>query len=283
MAITEAHNDEKPHISHSQLEMFWRCAEQYRRRYIEGEILPPGIALIQGKAIHSGAEHNFKQKKNSFTDLPKSEIVDAAIASFETEISGGYVLDDGESSRGASIVIGEAKDLTAKLAELHAKEQAPEYQPVLVEHRTRIVFEKASHDLLSITDLIDDKNRVTDIKTAKRSMPQATVDSSNQLTIYSAARYSETGSLPTEVRFDNLIKTKTPKRQLLKSKRTMVDLQILSNRINVTIASINAGLFPPCPTGSWNCSPKWCGYFMAGCPYVNSERLAAAEGENHGN
>lgn len=268
--------NEKPHISHTQLEMYWRCAEQYRRRYIENEILLPGIALIQGKAIHTGAEINFSQKIESHKDLSKNDIIDSIISDFETQVSGGYSLDADEENRGASTVIGEAKDQTVKLAGLHAEEQAPSYQPIRVEHRTRIELKNATHDLVSITDLIDIANRITDFKMDKRSMPQPSIDNSIQLTIYSAAMYSETGTLPSEVRFDNLIKTKTPKRQILRSYRTKADLDVLSNRINVTLATINAGNFPPCPSGSWQCSPKWCGYFYS-CPYVNSERMALAE------
>lgn len=277
MAITEEQRQaERPHLSHTQLEMYWRCAEQYRRTYIEGERLPPGIALIQGKSVHAGAEHNFRQKILSHRDLPRSEIIDVAMDAFETGIAGGYVLDSDESARGPSIVIGEAKDMARRLADLHAEQQAPEYQPTVVEHKATVALNGASHDLVAIIDLVDDEERLTDIKTAKRSMAQAAIDTSTQLTIYSAAWQSESGRLPAEVRFDTLVKTKTPKRQLLRSRRTMKDIEILANRINVTLAAINAGLFPPCPTGSWCCSPKWCGYFMAGCPYVNAERVAAA-------
>lgn len=267
----------KPHLSHTQLEMYWRCPEQYRRRYIEKEILPPGIALMEGRAIHSGAEHNFRQKIASYKDVPVDEIVEATMSAFEKEIAGGYILDADEAARGPSVVIGEAKDMTRQLANLHATQQAPAYQPVAIERETLIVFGRATHDLLTVTDLIDDQNRVTDIKTAKKAMNQGAVESSTQLTIYSAARYAETRTLPTEVRFDNLIKNKVVKRQVLTSHRTMADLQVLANRINVTLAAINSGMFPPCPAGSWGCNPKWCGYFMAGCPYVNSERRTAAE------
>jgi len=268
----------KPRLSHSQLEMYWRCAEQYRRRYIEHEKLLPGIALIQGHAIHGEAEFNFRQKLESHIDLPKHELIDKALFEFENQVAGGYVLNSEENNRGASIVIGEAKDLTVKLAKVHATSQAPQYQPKLIEHKVKLELKNATHDLETITDLIDDKERITDFKTAKRSMPQTSIDNSTQLTIYSAARYSETGNLPTEVRFDNLIKTKKPKRQLLISTRTMRDLNVLANRINVTLAAINAGSFPPCPAGSWQCSSKWCGYWYS-CPFVNSERMAFSEGE----
>jgi len=113
--------NEKPHSSSTQLEMYWRCPESYRRRYVEGEKIPPGIAPIQGKAYHVGAETNFRQKIESWVDLPKKEIVEAAAAAFDTELAGGYILSEEEVGRGSSVIIGEAKDKLVQLAELHAE------------------------------------------------------------------------------------------------------------------------------------------------------------------
>ena len=59
-----------PHISVSALEMHQRCPKQYEFRYVEGMKIPPGIALIRGKAFHSGVAHNYKQKIESAKDLP---------------------------------------------------------------------------------------------------------------------------------------------------------------------------------------------------------------------
>ena len=267
----------KPHISATQLEMFWRCAEQYRRRYIEGERIPPAVAMLVGTALHKGAEHNFSQKIESHRDLPAAQIVEAAVAGFDAAQEGGYALTEEEAGRGAKIVLGLAKDQAAALAQCHAAEQAPDYQPVAVEHSTRIVFPQASHDLLGITDLRDNQGRVTDLKTAARKMPVAAADESTQLTIYAAAYQVDTGEAPKEVRLDVVTKTKKPARQLLRSSRTRADFQALVNRVNVTLATIAAGNFPPASPGSWQCSPKWCGYW-ATCKFVNSERQAAAEG-----
>lgn len=268
---------EKPHLSATQLEMFWRCPESYRRRYIEGERIPPGIALITGKAFHAGAETNFRQKIESHADLPQKEIVEVAAAAFDAEAAAGYLLSDDEASRGAKNVLGEAKDMTVKLARCHAQEQAPDYQPVAVEHKTRIVFPQATHDLLAITDLRDSKRRVVDLKTAARKMPQTAADSSTQLTIYAAAHQIDTGEPASEVRLDVVTKTKNPARQVIVSQRDRADFQALINRVNSTLNAIHVGAFTPASPGSWACSPKWCGYWST-CPFINQARREAAEG-----
>jgi hypothetical protein len=252
--------DEKPHVSATQLEMFWKCPEQYRRRYIEGERIPPGVALLVGGAFHRGAEHNFRQKIESHEDLPEKDIVEAAVAAFEAAQAGGCMFSDDEASRGAKLVLGDAKDLTAKIAGVHAELQAPDYQPVVVEHTTRIVFPDLTHDLLGVTDLRDDQRRVIDFKTAGRKMNANAAHISTQLTIYAAAHQIETGDPPSEVRFDVVTKTKTPARQVLASDRTVEDFEVLANRVNETVKAIKTGIFPPASPDHWVCDPKWCGY-----------------------
>jgi hypothetical protein len=267
----------KPHISNTQLDMYCRCPAQWEFRYAKGLIIPPGIALLQGTGFHRGAEGNLKQKIESHKDLPVKEIVDMAVSAFDIEMSGGYKLTDGEASVGAKKVLGEARDKLAEMAEIHATDQAPDYQPVAVEHKQLIVFPSASHDLLTVTDLRDTKKRVTDFKTAAKKKPVASIHSDLQLTIYAAAYKIDIGEMPSEVRQDIVTKTKSPARQLLQSERTVADFQALVYRVNSILSAIQAGIFPPCSPGSWNCGPKWCGYFRNECLYVNSERLAAAE------
>jgi len=280
--MTEQTQTEKPHISATQYTMAAKCWEQYRRRYIFGERIPPGIALLQGSGFHIGAETNMRQKIDSHVDLPASEIVEAAVAGFDQRAAEGYALTDDEACRGEKIVLGQAKDQLVGLAKCHAAEQAPDYQPVAVEHTTRILFPNATHDMLAVTDLRDDAGRVTDFKTAGRKPPQKDADESVQLTIYAAAYQIETGQSPSEVRLDVVTKTKTPARHVLRSARGRGDYTALLSRINAMLATIAAfekeGLepWPAAPVGQWWCSPKFCGYWRT-CPHVNSERQAAAE------
>lgn len=258
----------KPYLSPSQLETYCRCPEQYRRRYIEGEIIPPGIAILKGKGFHVGAETNMRQKIDSHEDLPASEIVDAAVSGFETEAAGGYLLTADESESD----VGQAKDSLAAMAECHAEQQAPDYQPVLVEQRVRIELPGA-RDLLGIVDLADDLGRVTDFKTAGRKKRQEDADTSVQLTTYAAAYHAVRGEPPKSLRLDSVVQTRAGKtyRDLLETQRSEPDLIALANRINAIASGVEAGNFPPTTPGAWWCSPRWCGYW-ATCSYVNSER-----------
>jgi hypothetical protein len=268
----------KPYVSATQLEMLAKCPEQYRRRYIERDVIPPGFAIVVGSALHTGAETNFKQKLETRRDLPKSQIVEAAVAGFEAQLAGGIALTDEEASRGLKIVTGEAKDNLVEIAEVHADWQAPEYQPVMVEQTVRIEL-PGKHDLLGVIDLVDERKIVTDFKTAKKKKSQDDADSSIQLSVYHAAYQALTGEEPAEVRLDTIVKQKTKtERQVVSSERTPDDMQALANRINVASQVIQLGVFAPATPGAWWCGPKWCGYWST-CPFVNSERKALAERE----
>lgn len=271
----------KPHLSPSGMDLYCKCGEAWRRRYVEKEIVPPAIVQLQGRGVHRGAAYNFKQKIESHQDVPVGELVEAAVAGFENETVGGYVLSDDEQSMGAKRVVAQAKDQTADLAKLHAKEVAPEYQPVLVERTVRLNLPNASHDLLGIIDLADDKRRVVDHKTAKQRTSQSEADASVQLTYYAAAHRVATGYLPTEMRLEVLVKNKTPVRQLVTTHRGQPDFQALSNRINTVLAGIHAGIFPPATPGAWWCSSTYCGYH-ATCPFVRHQLVTIDMGKHNG-
>ena len=261
-------NGEKKYISASQLGMFERCGEQYRRRYIEHEIIPPGVSQVKGSGVHGGAKHNFRQKKETHEDLPKKDIIEISVAEFERVVSKqGVFLTREEESVGYNKVIGQTKDSVVRLANLFSTEVASEYQPVYVEESHRLVIPDSPYDLLAVMDLADDLDRVTDLKTAGKSKTQKEVDTSEQLSMYALVFKAITKRLPTEVRLETLVDTKTPKRQPLVSMRDQQDMEVLVTRVDTMIKSLAKGVFVPAQPNSWICDPRYCGYFNT-CKYV---------------
>lgn len=272
--------------------MYCKCPEAFRRRHIEGEVIPPGMAMHKGSGMHGGANTNFVQKRETFVDLPVDDIIDASVAAFEHECERrGYQLDDDEKSRGAVVVVAEAKDEVAELAKAYAKEQAPQYQPILVEEPVRIVVPNSSHDIFGYIDLLaedseqlksmtgdNDTKRIVDFKTTRKKKNQADVDDSLPLTFYAAAAHILHGAPVDEVRLEVLIRyANRVGRQVLVSQRGQADYAVLSHRMNAVLAGIKAGIFPPTNPMAWWCSPKWCGFWHT-CPYTNSDRLHQIEG-----
>lgn len=265
----------KPHLSQSQLETFAMCPERWRRRYIEGDVIPPGVAQLTGSSVHGAAEVNFRQKIASREDLPVPQMRELAAAAFESRLeSESVTLAPEETSRGKRKVLGEAKDQTVAMAEFHAYQQAPSYQPLLVEERVRITL-SGPRDLLAIVDLADECDRVIDFKTGKRRKSQEDADTSVQLSVYDVAFEAATGRRARGLVLDSIVAHSARyERDVVATTRSRDDRLALARRINAVGRAIDAGVFTPATPGAWWCSSRWCGYH-ATCPFVNGSRKQA--------
>ena len=267
------------HLSISQLDMFGRCGEQYRRRYIEGEVIPPGIAARIGSGVHKGAEVNFRSKMQTGQDLPLDVIQDAAAEAYANELANGVFFSPEEAS-GARLAMAEGKDTVVSLTTLFRNELAPQIQPALVEEKVTIDLPGVDLPVVTILDCYTQSKTLRDLKTAGRKWPQDKADGSNQPTVYREAVRAVTGEYPESICFDVLVSTKTPALQTLPTVRTAEDLAILTHKFGIMVASVNSGIFPPAQPDHWCCSAKFCVYWST-CRYVslhrrNARGLAAA-------
>lgn len=244
----------KPHLSQTQLEMYAKCPAAWERRYVNGEIIPPGVAALKGSGVHGAAEQNFRQKITSHVDLPVADIADLAAAAFDARVERESVkLDPEEKSRGKRKVLGEAKDATVKMAKFHAYEQAPSYQPILVEERVRIGLPGA-HDLVVILDLADELDRVVDFKNGKKRHSQADVDSSVQLSVEAVGFQAITKRPAKELVLDTIVTgSKQLERHKLTTTRDRDDRMALAHRVDAVSRAIQTGIFPPATPGAWWC------------------------------
>lgn len=260
---------DKPHISISQVGMYTRCGEQYRRRYVEGEKIPPGIAAIKGISVHKGAEFNFKAKIQSKKDKPVGDVVDYAVATLEGQIENeGITLSPDEKVRGQKVVKDEAKDRTAKMASVLMTQVAPRYQPIAVEETVNVPLETSSHNLKGIIDLEVEGGTIVDLKTswqgknAAKPWTQERVDKSIQLPFYGMMKRSLTGKDPQAVIVENVVEGSRTPNVTFSRKVGMEDYQAVIRRLNRILDGINKGVYTPAnPESSWWCSPNWCGYW----------------------
>lgn len=254
-------------ISYSRINTYTMCPERYRRRYVLGEIVPPGVSLIRGTSVHKGAEHNHRQKIMSHIDLKKSEILEIVDAEFDNRKNKeGFMLTKDEQSRGAGIVLGEAKDTAISLGGLYSDKLAPLIQPAMAEEKIVITLPNEI-EMTSILDLATVRDEILDIKTGKRKN-QDDVDNDRQLTFQGLMFKAKTKREPAAVGFGVLVDNKEPDLQLLQSTRNIEDYQALINTINEAIKGIQAGIFPPANDGYWGCDPRYCGYALT-CKYCN--------------
>lgn len=269
----------KNYLSISQVNMYLRCPRQYKFRYVDDHKRPPAVPAAMGSSGHAALETTHHHIVDHDVPAPTEQVLDA-FADKWAEIS--ELIEDWEGEKP-----GQVKDVGIALVRIYNETLAPHVRPQVGKDNVRGIEKKfeivvGGIPMLGYIDLIDSnadiafsqeelamiqqtmgpkwvaedlRTAVTDFKFRGKTAPQAEVDGSLQLTLYSLA----TGVYA--VRFDQMIKTKVPKITRAKSVRTKKDHLWLQHIVREVAEAISKGAFPPCDPTNWICSPKWCGYF----------------------
>ncbi len=264
----------KNQVHWSHISMYSRCGEAYRRRYIEGEIIPPGIALHVGIGTHKSVEKNAGTKIATGKYLPLEAVKEAARdAVNKSWDESGVTLDDEEKTTGVKILRGDAVDMAVSLSGLHAEAVAPKIEPAFTERRFVLELPGFPVDLAGAIDLqetVERQRTIRDTKTRKASPPATLADESDQLTMYALAARTLDGAIP-PLALDALVKTKTPKAVTLMTTRTDDDLQVLLRRVEAHVNAVKNGVFIPAAQDSFWCSRKFCG-FASSCKFFRGSK-----------
>lgn len=281
--------DNSKHLSISGLGLLERCGEAYRRRYLEGEKIPPGIAAVVGTAVHEVAAQNLEKKVATGELLLDEELMDLAVDVFAGKWDQGVLLSGEEQSRGLAKTKGQAKDKAVRVSRAHHELLAPQLNPKpgRIEWGFRLPTDISGYDLVGFIDLVEetpDGVVVRDLKTSAKAPAAGAADMTEQLTMYSMAVDRIDGVKPLGVALDFLV-TRKPKAdgvirqpELITrwSKRGPVDEEILFSRIDRAVRVIEAGAFTPAnQQDSWMCNPRFCGYATT-CPFYNGRTSVAA-------
>jgi len=271
-----------PHgyLSHSQIEMYLKCPRQYYFRYIRDEKRPPAVAMTLGSSAHKAVETTHHHIVDHKTPAPIEMVLAAYSDTFDKKAVD--VPDEEWQEEGNDK--GSVKDAGVRLVTIYNRDFAPLVKPQ-VNNGVRGIEKKievsvAGVPMVGYIDLIDTnadaimspeerallqahgadvpemfRTAVTDFKTKSKSVSQAEIDGSFQLTFYS---YAEGISM---VRYDQLLRQKKPKVKRMHSQRTQKDYGWMSEIVSSVAKAITAGIFPPCDPTSWACTPKWCGFY----------------------
>lgn len=260
----------KPHLSSTQLDLFGKCPEAYRRRYIERERGKRNTPMAIGSAVHKSIEKNYQRKIDQGTFASPAEAATNAIEEFDS------ILQDTTSEPPA---LGkdeevEAKAIASDIAAYHAAKVADEYEPKAVEVGFRVELPASKYDLVGYIDLETQAGTVVDWKISKKAPAVSGVMEALQYSVYSAFQVETLGlPLPVSQVQENLWHTKTKgvKRKSTSTTRDGTDLTNLANRIVVMEKMIDAGLFPAVSPQGWWCGQKTCQFYDS-CQYVNGKR-----------
>lgn len=259
-------------IHQSMLNMAFRCGESFRRRYIENEIIPPGIAAGRGTGLHYANKVNLRQKIQTGLDLPISDIKDAARDGYVKAFEGGVYIPKDQLPEKEKL-LNEGLDDSIRCAEVYLEKVAPEIKPKAVEEPFTIEVGLALP--LSGTIDIEQEAKVDDLKTSSKKWAEGQIQKELQPIMYSFAHEKMTGIRPL-FKYHILIARRGkygPTSAGYDSQEiTCTDrhYSALIANLNVFIEMLQKGVFTPANPTSWWCgSADWCGYFPT-CPYMGN-------------
>lgn len=264
----------RPQLHMSGIAQFAKCAEAFRRRYLEGERPLPSVQMVRGTAIHAAITENLKRRLTGDDLMPVDQAVQIARDALTHEWDEGVTFDDGVSSDTA---YSDTVDVVATLARMHAEQIAPTIQPIAIERDFAITVGDLPFDLVGSID-IQTADSIIDTKTSAKSPEADAAARSLQGTGYMLASNALDEQPAESFVLHHLVALKrAPKFVEQVSTRTSLDHEALVRRMLMVDSAINAGLFPPASPDAWWCASKWCD-FAPTCPYINRPVTVAVGG-----
>ena len=256
-------------LSPSSVGMGLRCGEQFRRRYIMGEVIPPGVSAGRGRGFHKAVEVNFRHKILSGSDLPVSDLTDAARDAFVHAFRNGVHMARHEVSSRVGI-LNEMLNQTVRLTEVFRKDLAPKIQPEKVEIKLKADV-GLSVPMVGRLDFTQAGHKLDDLKTAGRSWPKNKGSKELQPPFYAYLYGRNYGVFPRTFGYHILVYTPTGqiKKQRFNVRVDRKSIGAAMAKAGAVYRMAEAGMFPPADPGSWVCDEKWCGYWHT-CPYVGN-------------
>jgi hypothetical protein len=247
------------HFSASQLGCFLRCPETYRRRYVLGQKERPRQALFWGSVDHKTAEHNLRQKIQTESDVPESEILDAFDHAWQTKLDS----EGGEGEIAWDDKPGDVKSQAAQLVRIRHRQVMPMIQPIAVEREILVTLPQVRLPLKGFIDA-ETSNQVIDWKTTKRAEALSNKpDWRLQAMVYAV----ETGK---PVQIIQSVKTKVPQVDTAKARieapskhQAVVLAAIVKNaidQIDYFTATYGPGRAWPTHAPGYGHACGWCGF-----------------------
>jgi len=236
------------YLSVTQIKMFLRCPLQYYFRYIKGIKMLPNSAMTMGRCIHSTIERYYKEQLRGKHDMTVEEV--------EERFASLWAVESKETDFKKDEMPDKLKDEGIKLMGKYLLDIAPTVKPKEIEKKFELTFENVSYTLKGIIDLIEEDGTIVDHKCSKRSPVQSEVDRDIQLSAYTLAYGSLYGKQPNGLRYDYLVRNKTPKTVQCVTARSQKALNRFLKLIGYVSQSIEQGIFYP--NESMLCST--CGY-----------------------
>lgn len=258
----------KQYISASRIKKYWQCGYNYYLYYIREIRKPPGTNLVFGSALHYLAQKILIEKCRNSRIMKYEEIEPyVEIAWGKQKQDRGIKFSKEEEIKGEKKVESELIETLKTCVIIYLDEFAPIIQPINewhIEREVMLEIEGFNYDIKCIFDVIEEDG-FRDLKSAKVTPNQSSIDKNSQYTFYALA-FEKTQGLEPKIWQDTVVKLKKPKGTTLLSSRTVDDYNVLIQRMEIYVEALEKGVFIPASETDFMCSEKMCDYWE-NCKY----------------
>lgn len=219
---------------------------------------------ITGRSAHKAEEMNYRQKQDTFVDLPVKDVKEIAATEFEATL----VNPKEEIIWGEGETPGMTKDRTVLAVETYHLRIAPDVQPILVEESIELELPWGT-TLLGQMDVVDQHTNIRDTKHVSYKPRTGDDVYGTQPGIYGWAYQKMTGEIP-KFTYDYVVmgrkdaRRPIPEIDQVPTPMSQERIDRALERVRATETLIRTGAAPANPS-AFNCGG--CGY-RAICPYA---------------
>jgi RecB family exonuclease len=263
-------------FSFSKLETFAKCPRKAFYRYIVRQKTPPSLAMIKGRAVHGGQEHDNRERLKGRWPL-LTEIRDKAVTQFEEEGGGEHRVDSFEEEHqiqlekywetGMRDALHPVKDTVEAFFEIDVDVTPDPQSEPQTKATVQGFVDKVAHDAKN-----DGELTVVDYKTVARPVSTKEADKSLQNALYmeaSGACFARNVSFVKEGRQHANAKTTDPVEASKKKFEFL--LTFLCDNITSFRKNVKSGDWPKCTPSCFWCSPGACDYYDNCYPATNKQ------------
>lgn len=210
------------HLSVSSLNLFTRCPEAWKRRYVDKQSEPPSGKMLTGGAAGAALAQHYGTQIETGEGLSTSDLLDEYAAEWDQRSEREEVLWGAEKP-------GALKDTGMAALALYHREISPTITPVSVEREFSLTWPDAPFALTGFLDLETDDDEVADYKSTGQRLSAEKAAAELQPTVYLAARRAE--GHPASFRYHTMVRTKKPTAELVPAPRSERQLDLLTHRV----------------------------------------------------
>jgi hypothetical protein len=243
------------HLSVSSLDLYSRCPEKWRRRYIDHEPDRPSAKMILGGAAGAALVQSFGLQIERGMGLSTDELLDEFSSEWEDRLEREDIDFEKETP-------GALKDSAVAALRVYHRQLAPDVIPASVERPFELSWPGCPFDLIGFIDLETADGGLVDFKTTGKRWGAEKAGAELQPTVYLAAKRAE-GNPAAGFAYHLLIRTKQATAEIVPTARTETQLDLLTYRVFSIARSIEWRWRNDC----WQGAPPDLAWLCRGCGY----------------